>query len=97
MTISPKRLIEASIQGVMKTLERTPASEKKNLVSLQIVIDFNETLKRISEQYPELIEALPKPLDTRGPMTQLGKASASYLDLEIVCEQVLNLLGMVQE
>jgi len=81
----------------MKTLERTPPGEKKNLVSLEIAHDFNETLKSVSEQYPSIAGALPKPLSTRGPMTQLGKASASYFDLEIVCEQLLNLLGLVGE
>ena len=97
MNIPAKRLITAKVQGIMKTLENTPASEKKNLVSLELAEDFNQTLKRVSVEYPDIANTLPKPLSTRGPMTQLGKASASFLDLEIVCEQLLNLLGLVGE
>lgn len=97
MAISKKRLIVASVQGVMKTLERTPASEKKNLIALQLAIDVNKTIATIAETYPEIVGALPSPLSTRGPSTTMGKAPASFLDLEILCEQLLNLIGMVDE
>jgi hypothetical protein len=95
MNIPPKRLIVASVQGILKTLERTPAPEKKHMVSLQLAMDFNATLRSVAEHFPAIAQAIPKPLETRGPATHAGKAPASFLDLEIACEQVLNLIGMV--
>lgn len=97
MAIPPKRLIVASVQGILKTLERTPATDKRHLIALQLAMDFNDILGKVRAQYPEIADTIPKPLTTRGSVTSEGKAPASFLDLEIVCEQLLNLLGLVAD
>jgi hypothetical protein len=97
MSIPRKRLIAAKLQGIIATLERTPASDKNKLIALHLAQEFNETLKVISDEYPDLAELLPRHLSTRGPMIDAGKAPASFLDLEIACEQVLNLLDLAED
>jgi len=94
MSIPRKRLIAAKLQGIIAILERTPAADKNKLIALHLAQEFNETLKAISDEYPDIAELLPRALSTRGPMIDAGKAPASFLDLEIACEQVLNLLEL---
>jgi hypothetical protein len=97
MSIPRKRLIAAKLQGIIAILERTPAADKNKLIALHLAQEFNETLKAISDEYPDIAELLPRALSTRGPMIDAGKAPASFLDLEIACEQVLNLLELANE
>ena len=59
--------------------------------------EFNKVRKEIGEEYPDLKDALPAEISTRGPGASMGKAMATFLDLEILCEQVLNLLSLVDE
>ena len=97
MAISKKRIIDAKLKGVMNTLERTPPSEKKNHISLDLAFEFNKIRKDVGEQYPELKDDLPGDISTRGPGTSLGVAMVTFLDLEILCEQLLNLVDLVDE
>jgi hypothetical protein len=97
MNIPRKRFIAAKLLGITGTLERAPASDKNKLIALHLAHEFNEILKAVSDEYPGLAPSLPRPLSTRGPMIDAGKAPASFLDLEIACEQVLNLLDLVDD
>lgn len=96
MGISRKQVVAAKLQGVMSTLERTPPGHKKNPVSLELAQEFNKILDVIAAEYPELKDDLPAQLSTRGFGSNMGVASVSFLDLEIICEQVLNLLALVE-
>lgn len=97
MAIPKKKLIAAKIRGVMSTLERTPPNQKKNHVSLDLAFGFNEIRKEVGEEYPDLKDDLPVEISTRGPGTSLGVAMVTFLDLEILCEQLLNLVSLVDE
>ena len=97
MTISKRRLIDAKLNSVVSTLERTPPREKKNHISMGLGTDFNKVRGEIGEVYPNLKDDLPAEINTRGPGADMGIAMATFLDLEILCEQLLSLLSLVDE
>lgn len=97
MPPSSKELVRARLLGITKTLERTPPAEKKNQIALQLAKDFNAALSAVASEFPVIAQSLPGELTLNSPFRQIGKAPASYLDLEIACEQVLTLLDLVGE
>lgn len=96
MTLEKIDFIRAKLDGIKTTLERVPASDKTGHIGITIAKDFNTVLQEMGEIYPELASGLPSPIGITGPFRQLGKAGASYTDLEILCEQVLNLVRLVR-
>lgn len=98
MTISKKAIVRAKLQGIMSTLQRIPADQKSGLVALEITQDFNGVLEQTAKEHPELINGLPKPFTTHNQMLKrAGKATASYFDLQLACDQVLHLMNLIED
>lgn len=98
MAISKSDLIRAKLKGIMTTLERAPAGEKKNRISMALADDFNSVLQSIADEYEELKDALPKRIERpRGALATIGQAELTFMDLEAMCEQALNLLNLVDQ
>ena len=94
---SQRQILEAQLQGIKSTLERIPPKEKTAQIALALAGSFNDILTTIGESQPDLKGFLPKPLSMRGKLTVVGKAEVTYLDLEVFCEQTINLLRLVPE
>jgi hypothetical protein len=96
MTVTKHALLQARLQGIRTTLDRAPANEKSHQASTALASGFNEIVDAIKKTYPELGESLPGPIQSTEPFRRIGKSNVTYLDLEVMCEQVLNLLRLVE-
>lgn len=94
---SQRDLLQARLQGLKTTLERAPAGEKSHQASTALAKEFNAITAAIKEAFPDLEESLPEDIRSTGPFKRVGKSDVTYLDLEAHCEQVLNLLRLVEE
>ena len=89
-------VLRAKLRAIRSTLERTPSQEKQNQAGIDLANNFNEMLTQVGSLLPELKEELPKPISA-GIFAHMGKANVTYLDLEVLAEQVLALLDLAAE
>lgn len=98
MPIAPQTLLRAKLQGIRTTLERTPPADKKNRVALALLNDFNDIMQALGEHFPDIASALPKRVTSRSSaLRRVGQSEITFLDLEALCEQALNLLALVDD
>ena len=89
-------LTRAALNGLKTTLERLPAHDKKELVTRSLAEQFNGIVKRVGSAFPDLSAHLPKPIGATTPFRKVGKADATYVEVEVYCEQLLNLLQLMK-
>jgi len=91
-----KALLRVRITSIKSTLERQERHGKKEQASIHIANNFNSIISDISSEFPDLASSLPSPIYSNFPFSDLGLSDATYLDLEIYCEQVLSLLDLLE-
>jgi hypothetical protein len=89
--------IKARLNGIQKTLDNTPDDQKDNQISWSLAENFNEIIKEVENEIPELGDSLPSKIEKNRHAQRFGQAAESFLDLEIFCEQILQLLNTVEE
>jgi hypothetical protein len=78
------------------TLEAQAHPDKKEKASTHIAENFNKIVTDIASAFPELASSLPSPISSSTPLAQVGMSDAQYVDLEVYCEQILNLLDLIE-
>lgn len=89
--------IKAKMLAVKHTLEGKSGKDKDGRISIQMAQQFNAVVEEIEKASPDAGPHLPKPIEWNSPFARLQNADASYLDLEIMVNQVLAVLDVLQE
>ena len=90
-------VLKVKLRAIRSTLDKVPHDKKQGPAGLDVARNFNTILKEVSSAFPDIAADLPKPLAERGAFDVMGKVDASYLDIEILSEQVLGLLDLADD
>jgi len=96
VTIAKKALWLAKLSAIQSVLSAVPERDKSKRVAATVVENFNALVADVGKEIPELRDALPQQVSLRGEFMRIGQADISFLDLEILAEQVCNLLKLVE-
>jgi hypothetical protein len=97
MSIPKIRLLKARALAFKNTLAQASAKERDGHAGKGLAENFNAIVKAIGEEYPDLEDSLPKPITSSGPFARHGLSDASYLDIQVLADQVLALLDIMEE
>jgi hypothetical protein len=87
-------ILRTKLVSLRRTIDRTGAKERSEHVSKATADHFNLILEQLKDLYPDLAPEFPRQVKTTGTFSSLGVCEISYLDLEIFCEQVLDLMAL---
>ncbi len=90
-------IFKTKARSIKATLENASEKARQGRAGIGLAENFNQLLKEVSEEFPDLKDSLPKPISSKGPFARAGVSDSSYLDLEIFSEQVLSLLDLVDK
>lgn len=90
-------LLRARARSFKSTLQNASAKEKEGPTGTALAENFNKILQEAGNTFPDLKDSLPASITSRGPFARMGKSDASYLDLEIMADQLLSLLDLVDD
>ena len=88
--------LKANVQAYKHTLDGKSSKEKASLVSIQIAQQFNAIVDQIKKEAPDTAPHLPKPVTWVGPFARMQHADVTFLDLEMMINQVLAVLDVVR-
>jgi len=88
------QVIRTKLTSIKSTLEKASEQRKKDHVSYHTGEDYNAILEAIAAEYPKLNGLLPPKMISSPPYIRARQMNVTYLDLEIFCEQLLNLLAL---
>ncbi|MDA0813825.1 MAG: hypothetical protein O3C21_15720 [Verrucomicrobia bacterium] len=89
-------ILRAKARSFKSTLRSATPEEKKGHAGIGLAENFNRILADVGEAHPDLKDSLPAPLTLKGAFSEVGKSDTSYLDLEILADQLLALLDLVE-
>jgi hypothetical protein len=90
--------VKAKVLAVKHTLDGKSSKEKGERISIQTAQQFNAVIDEIKKASPEAAPHLPQPIHWGGHIARLAsQAEVSFLDLEIMVNQVLAVLDVLQE
>lgn len=92
MPPTPLDFHRATVLAYKSTLESRPAKEKKERVSIQIAQQANTIVDDTTKAFPEASAHLPQRIRWN-EMYLSGPAGVSFLELEMMLNQVLAILG----
>ncbi len=96
MAINKLRIFKIQAESMRKSLSGNSEKDKSHSINQQIADRFNDILKEIREGEPEASEFLPSPITTTGDNKILGIADVSYMDLEILLDQLIATLSEIE-
>lgn len=97
MDIPKVRLLKARARAFKTTLAQASSKEKQAKAGVGLAENFNAIVKDIGEEYPDLKDSLPSRITSLSALRSLGQSDASYLDVEVLADQVLALLDIMEE
>ena len=96
MAISKSDIFHARLSSIKSTIEKSDVEQRKDNIALQIGESFNELVSQIAQSYPDIKDALPKPITSSPTFKRFRKSDINYLDLEMLVETVSQLLHLVE-
>jgi hypothetical protein len=87
--------LKARVQAYKHTLEGKSGKEKDGRVSVQTAQQFNGIVDEVKKQAPDAAPHLPPHITWNSPFAKIQQADATFLDLEIMVNQVLAILDVV--
>ena len=88
--------LKAKVQALKHTLEGKSGKEKDGRVSIQIAQQFNGILDEVKKESPDAAPHLPQHITWNSPFARLQQADVTFLDLEIMVNQVLAILDVLK-
>jgi hypothetical protein len=89
--------LKAKVQAYKHTLESKSGKEKEKHLAIHVAEEFNRILEEIKKESPEAAPHLPQPITWTSVFARdLKVADVTYLDLEMVINQVLAVLDVVR-
>jgi hypothetical protein len=90
--------LKAKVLAIKHTLDSKSSHEKKDRISIQTAQQFNAVIEEIKKESPEAAPHLPQPIQSNNPSADFfSVADASFLDLEIMVNQVIGVLDVAQK
>jgi hypothetical protein len=89
--------LKAKVQACKHTLDGKSGKENDGRVSIQIAQQFNALVDEIKKESPDAAPHLPQHIAWTGPFARIEQADVTFLDLEIMVNQVLAVLDVLQE
>ena len=89
-------LLRVRLMAIKRTLEQATRDQKAGHVSQAVADNFNKIVADIAQAYPQVKDALPEPIQRSGTFGMMGSTDLNYLDLEILAEQTIEILGLVE-
>lgn len=90
-------LLRARARSFKSTLQKATAKEKEGPAGTALAENFNKIVQEAGNAFPDLKDSLPAPITSRGPFARMGKSDVSYLDLEVMADQLLAMLDLVDD
>ena len=90
-------LLKARTRSIKSTLRDATQEQKKGHAGISLAENFNKILRDIAEMHPDLASSLPSEITWKGPFAQMRMSDVSYLDLEVMVDQVLALLDLMED
>lgn len=90
------KLLRLRATSFRSAIEKETDKVKATSASVAIVENLNKLIDDIVNMLPDLKDHLPARVNPRGPFAHMGSASVTYLDLEILAEQILAVLNSVE-
>jgi hypothetical protein len=84
--------LKAKVQAYKHTLDGKSSQEKDGRVSIQIAQQFNAIVDEIKKELPGTASHLPQSIGWTSPFARLQQADVTFLDLEMMVNQVLAVL-----
>ena len=88
--------MKASLKAIVDTLATKLPSAKKDHVAMGLAEQFNAIIKEVAAKHPEAALGLPTLIAPHHFYSDFGKAPVTYLDLEIMAAQVMNILSALE-
>ncbi len=87
--------LKAKVGAYQKVLSQAASRDKEGLVSITLAKQFNSLLDEVKKACPEAEPHIPRPITWESAFSQLAVADVSFLDLEVLVEQVSSILAVV--
>ena len=90
-------ILRARARSFKSTLQNASVKEKEGLAGTALAENFNKIVEETAQTYPDLKESLPARITSRSPFARMGKSDVSYLDLEVLADQLLAMLDLADD
>jgi hypothetical protein len=94
VSINKAAILKAKALSIKTTLAKASEEAKGHRVTRLMAGEFNGLLDQVKTECPEVAFALPQPI-TSHHMPFAGVSDATYIDLEILTEQLISILEAV--
>ena len=91
------RLLKARAGAFKTTLGQATSDEKQGNAGVGLAENFNKILGDIRKAFPELESSLPQPIKSTTSLRKIAQSNASYLDVQVLADQILALLEIADE
>lgn len=88
-------LLKVRVNSIIRTLESADRNQKEGRISLGTSEIFNKIRKDVIAFHPELESSIPREIGSHFGR-KLGFADASFMDLELACNSILDLLSFLE-
>lgn len=89
--------LKAKVQAYKHTLEGKSGTEKERHVAIHVAEEFNRILEEIKKESPEAAPHLPRSITWTSVFADDMKvADVTYLDLEMLINEVLAVLDVIR-
>lgn len=90
-------ILRARARSFKSTLQNASSKEKEGHAGTALVQNFNKIIDETGLTYPDLKESLPEYITIDGIFAHMGKSDVTYLDLEVLADQLLAMLDLVDD
>ena len=98
MTISKLKLLKTRVKAFKSSLESSSTSERQQKASVQTTQHLNKLIDETASDFADLAPSLPAKLRSMSiAARRAGVSDHSYMDVEIMIDQILALLELIDE
>ena len=89
--------IKAKVSAYKATLTPKTHKEKEGRISIQMAQQVNAFVEEIKKEAHEAATHLPQPIGWDSPFARVAQAEVSFLELEMMLNQILAVLDVLRE
>jgi hypothetical protein len=95
MAITNLQIYLVKLNGIISTLKTATEKQKSGHITTPMAENYNLVLEGIKADFPDISSHLPNKITSKGTFASMGVADITYLDLEIYCNTIIGILGIV--
>ena len=92
-----KEILKAKIRAFKTTLQNATPKQKEGRLSIQLAKNFNGLIVEVGENFSDIKEDMPEEITWTGHFARLDSSDVTYLDVEILADQILALLDLLDD